>query len=215
MIGGGDEEKMKKTKNIILYVIIGIVIMWLAYAIVNWTIRVVTNPAVAQMTQRIVASIIPETHAAYTESERDTFMEYSSRLQAAIEELEAEFRIHEKVQVSSLQNVKNLVQLAHDRLPDKDPAAASQNESAKRAVDMYLDLAIKDPNSKRVVSEAISNTATYIRSAKIERVEGTISATPTEGNAPLAVSLRANGIKDPSGTTPPSSNYIWWIRENG
>ncbi len=163
---------MKKTKNTILYVILGIVIMWLAYAIVSWTIRVVTNPAVAQITNRIVALVgIPETHAAYTESERDTFAEYSSRLQSAIEQLEAELRINNKVQVSSLQNIKSLVQSTSERLPDKDPAAASQNESAKRAVDMYLDIAIGDPTSTRKVSDAITNIATYIRSAKIERVE--------------------------------------------
>ncbi len=35
LIGWGDEEKVKKSKNIILYVIVGIVIMWLAYAIVQ------------------------------------------------------------------------------------------------------------------------------------------------------------------------------------
>jgi type IV secretory pathway VirB2 component (pilin) len=35
MTGGGDEEKMKKSRNTIFYVFIGIVIMWLAYALVT------------------------------------------------------------------------------------------------------------------------------------------------------------------------------------
>ncbi len=39
LIGGGDEEKMKKAKNIILYVIVGIIVMWLAYAIVEWIMK--------------------------------------------------------------------------------------------------------------------------------------------------------------------------------
>ncbi len=39
LIGGGDEEKMKKAKNIILYVIVGIIIMWLAYSIVEWIMK--------------------------------------------------------------------------------------------------------------------------------------------------------------------------------
>lgn len=34
MTGGGDEEKVKKARQIIIYVIAGIVLMWLAYWIV-------------------------------------------------------------------------------------------------------------------------------------------------------------------------------------
>ena len=45
MTGAGDEEKSKKAKNIILYVIVGIVIMWLAYAAVNWIVTTVTRTA--------------------------------------------------------------------------------------------------------------------------------------------------------------------------
>jgi type IV secretory pathway VirB2 component (pilin) len=39
MTGGGDEEKLKKTKNIIVYVIIGIIVMWLAYPLMKFIIR--------------------------------------------------------------------------------------------------------------------------------------------------------------------------------
>ncbi len=39
MTGAWDEEKMKKAKNVILYVVIGIIIMWLAYGIVRWTLK--------------------------------------------------------------------------------------------------------------------------------------------------------------------------------
>ncbi len=38
LIGGGDEEKMKKAKNIILYVIVGIILIWLSYSIVLWVL---------------------------------------------------------------------------------------------------------------------------------------------------------------------------------
>ncbi len=36
MTAGGDEEKMKKAKTIIIQVVVGIIIMWLAYSLVNW-----------------------------------------------------------------------------------------------------------------------------------------------------------------------------------
>jgi hypothetical protein len=35
MTGGGDEEKMKKARQMIIYVLIGIVVMWMAYWIVT------------------------------------------------------------------------------------------------------------------------------------------------------------------------------------
>lgn len=41
MIGGGDEEKTKKAKNIIIYIVVGISIMWLAYAIVSLIIEAI------------------------------------------------------------------------------------------------------------------------------------------------------------------------------
>jgi len=44
MIWAGDEEKVKKAKNIILYVILGIIIMWLAYSIVGWILGLVNTP---------------------------------------------------------------------------------------------------------------------------------------------------------------------------
>lgn len=39
MTGGGDEEKVKKARQIIIYVIAGIVLMWVAYWIVDIIIK--------------------------------------------------------------------------------------------------------------------------------------------------------------------------------
>jgi uncharacterized membrane protein YwzB len=35
---GGDEEKVKKGKNILIQVALGIVVIFLAYSIVNWVV---------------------------------------------------------------------------------------------------------------------------------------------------------------------------------
>ncbi len=85
----------------------------------------------------------------------------------------------------------------------------------KRAVDRDLDLASKNPSSSSSVGTAISSVASFISSAKIESVQGSINASPSEGNAPLITSFEANGIRDPSGATPDQMSYIWWMRENG
>lgn len=92
---------------------------------------------------------------------------------------------------------------------------AEQNDSAKRWAETLLTIAANNPKSSSDLREAIRAVSTYINDAKIEAISGEINATPTEGNAPLSVSFRATNIKDPSGTIPPASNHIWWIRENG
>ncbi len=43
MTGAWDDEKMKKARQIIIYVLVGIIIMWLAYAIVDLIIKAATT----------------------------------------------------------------------------------------------------------------------------------------------------------------------------
>ena len=207
MIGWGDEEKVKKAKNIIIYVIVGILIMWLAYGIVKWTLWVI-NPS-----WNTTWSLINKTYA-YSDSDSDTFNEYRDRLRRSVQDLESELKVNGAVRIQSLQNIKSLVQDAYNRLPDTG-TFWSENDTAKRWVDMYIDIAIQNPRSTSAVANAISKIALFMDTAKINKITGEIIANPREGNAPLTVSFRANNIVDPSGTTPSSNNYVWWIRENG
>lgn len=211
MTGGWDEEKMKKTRNIILYVILGVVLMWLARPIVIWVVDSISK------SWKIAYewSIAPPANAvAYTESDADTYNEYRNKAKTAIELLENELRLNESVSTTSIQQVKTIIQGAYDRLPDYGEMG-SENDSAKRTVDSYLDLAMKNPTSTTHVGNAISRATSFIDRAKINQISGDISATPVEGNAPLSVSFRAEGVNDPSGTTPNENNYIWWMREAG
>lgn len=217
MIGAGDEEKMKKTKNIILYVILGVILIWLSFGIVKWVIALVKPGSVTSI-EHIKTSIwrifLPETRAAYSENSSDTFKEYQSHIKVALENLEAELRVNWSVSVANLQNIKSLVQAWYDRLPDNSDFTTI-NSTAKRAVDMYIDIAIGNPKSTQKVGDAISKTSAFITGVKIGQISGNISATPGEWNAPLSVSFLATDVIDPSWTTPWTSNYIWWIRENG
>lgn len=219
MIGNGDEKKLEDAKKTILYVALGMIMMWLAYSLVNFMMTFLNKTAHVEnsKTQNYYAfNILPTANAqGFTENELGTFAEYKNRVQVAIEELETELRIEKKVSEANIAKVKSLVQAAFERLPDKDPEAFRVNDSAKRAVDMYLGLASKTPDSTQAVGEAISKVATFINNAKIEAIQGTISANPTSGNAPHTVSFLAQNVIDPSGTIPPANNYIWWIRENG
>lgn len=220
LTGNWDEEKLKSARRTIVFVALGIIIMWLAYAIVRFIMNGIIDRQPSSASTQIGPNtalnwIIPSANAeAYTENQIDTFAQYKAKVQVAIEELETELRINKEVQPSSLQNLKQLVQQAADRLPDKDPTTSAANESAKRAIDMYIGIALKDPKSTQWVGDAISQTANFINGAKIETVQWSIGASPLEGNAPLTTSFRAQNVKDPSGTIPPANNYIWWVREN-
>jgi PKD repeat protein len=207
MIGAGDEEKMKKTRQIIVYVILGITIMWLAYPIVKWTTDLLKKTAYEW-------SVFPVAMAAYTESDSDTFAEYKNKIKESINQMESEFVLNKSVSTTTIQNVKNLVQLGFDRLPDNGDAASTNRES-KQFVDTYLSLAIQNPTNSNHIGNAISRVASFLDKVSIGKITGDINAGPPEWNAPLSVSFRADQIKDPSGTTPADNNYIWWTRENG
>ena len=105
MIGAGDEEKMKKTRQIIIYVILGILVMWLAYPIVRWTINIVSPGGQTAYNW----SMIPGAQA-YTESDTDTYAEYKNKIKEGINQMESELLLNRSVKVSTIQNVKNLVQ---------------------------------------------------------------------------------------------------------
>ncbi|MFA5917525.1 MAG: hypothetical protein WC850_04830 [Candidatus Gracilibacteria bacterium] len=57
MIGGGSEDALKKSRTTILHVIIGIVIIWLAYSIVIFIIDILNSASVEPITLRYNGNI--------------------------------------------------------------------------------------------------------------------------------------------------------------
>jgi hypothetical protein len=204
LIGAGDDEKVKKAKNIILYVGLGLIVIALAYPIVTFIFGIVNSrPSTA-------FHLVP-TALAYTENDADTFDAYKKQLEAQGQILETEYRVNNKVAPASLQATRVMIQNAVDTLPD-NPDYQAINESAWRAIDLNMQLAEKSPASATNISNLISAIRTFTTSVKIDRIQASISANPASGNAPLSVTFQATGVRDPSGTTPRASNYIWWMR---
>lgn len=46
LTGAGEEEKMKKWKNILIYVIVGLVVIFLASQIIRWVIGILSDTAI-------------------------------------------------------------------------------------------------------------------------------------------------------------------------
>lgn len=76
-------------------------------------------------------------------------------------------------------SLKSLVQEAFNRLPDFGDAGV-QNDMMKRAVDRDIDVAIKNPKNSSSVGTAVSTVATFIGSADISTVEGSIRTSANE-----------------------------------
>jgi PKD repeat protein len=150
--------------------------------------------------------------AVYSESINDTFLFYKQKLEWSIQDLEREFRVNGSVGAGTISTIRNLVNEAYIRLPDNGENA-NKNSSAKKSVDLYLDLAAKNNSSQTHVSNAAAQASRFLSQAKIEQISGSITATPSSGNAPLISSFLASA-KDPSWVTLPDANYIWWVRES-
>jgi len=79
----------------------------------------------------------------YVDADGNSFVYFKQRLTGALEDLEREYRLNNSVTDSSLANVRNTLQEAFVRLPDRGDSQ-TQNESLKKAADLYIDLAQKN-----------------------------------------------------------------------
>ncbi len=162
----------------------------------------------------IVPLLTNPVSAAYTESDSDTFAAYKKKLEWALQDMERDFRVNGSVTSATISNVRNLVNECYIRLPDTKADDASRNDTMKKSVDLYLDLADRNKTSQTHIGNAIQQAGRFLSEAQIEQVSASISANPVEWNAPLTTSFLANA-KDPSGVNVSDANYIWWTRENG
>jgi len=189
MIGEGDTEKLGKAKKTILYVAIGIIIIWLAYAIVIWVINLTTGKvSYAPNAPRYSFSLIESANAA-TENQAGTFAEYQSSISDMLTKINAERMVNGQVSVSNLTTLKSLLQAASDRLPDK---YLTQNRNALTTTLAYIDMAIANPRSTSTINDMGQSVQQYIDAIKIDAITTSgIQANPMSGNSPLTVSFSA------------------------
>lgn len=108
--------------------------------------------------------------AAYTESDSDTFATYKTKIESALQDLERDFRVNGTVTDNAISSLRSLVQEAYIRLPDT-PNEAAKNNTMKKGVDLYLDLAAKNKSSQTHISNVISQIGSFISEATIKQIE--------------------------------------------
>lgn len=190
------EESSEKTKKIIISVIVGIVIIWFAWWIVSTLFYVLNGRDV--LTQRWVPRAVAETQIRSVD-----FTTYSNKIRALKSRIMAGY----SPEVTRDLNV--LIDGAYDHLPDRADKYVNKQlyDKVKKAIADY-DLH-REEIDRGILENAID---AFLEQAQVFMIQGTISATPHDGDAPLSVTLEGKNIIDGSGTTIPEGNFTWWLR---
>ncbi len=133
-----------------------------------------------------------------------TFNEYWYKITELFFKLKQNFEVNWSFDKKTLEEILKLVKEWYRYLPDN---LANKNylndvESALRKW---------EKNSNELIYIDISRSLEkYLYETEIKKITWTIKANPIVWNAPLNITLRAE-INDPSWSTIPKDNYIWWI----
>ena len=228
LTAAGDEAKVKKAYKTIIYVIIGIVVMYLAYSIVLFVINVLTVGGASGSTgatyiptisiDRAYADSAPTTLSSSSDpssnsidpNSLNTFDQFSTQIQLLQPEIEREFKINNKIDLTTLGKLQALVQASESTFPDNTDQIFNANLANN--VITSIELVQKKPDSQSAILGMAKDLVDYLSKVKIGRITSGMAATPAQGNAPLTVSLQATNSIDPSGVVIPQNNYLWSIQ---
>lgn len=190
------EESSEKTKKIIISVIIGIAIIWFAWWIVSTLFFVLNNRQV--LSNNWIPKAVAETQVRNVD-----FTTYSHKIRALKSKIIGGY----SPEVTTELNV--LVDGAYDHLPDRADKYVNRQlyDRVKKAIADY-DLH-REEIDRGILENAID---AFLEQAQTFSIQGTIAATPRDGDAPLSVTLEGKNIVDSSGTLIPDTNYTWWVR---
>ena len=133
-----------------------------------------------------------------------TFNEYWYKITELFFTLKQNFEVNWSFGTKTLNDLLKLVKAWYNYLPDN-----LTNKKYLNDVESALQKWLK--NSNELVYIDISRSLEkYLYSTDISKITWTIEANPNSWNAPLNVTLRAK-ITDPTWTSIPKDNYIWWI----
>lgn len=210
LTGSGDDEKIKKSKKIVTFVIAGFVLIFLAYPIVKLIIGDNGNGGILNEAFERVIGV--EKAYAYTEYDMNTFDQYKKDIELMLSSLERDYKVNGKISASSISQLRTLVTAAMDTFPENNDSVLNTNLG--KEVLTSLDLVSKAPDSDTYIMDLAKSLNNFATKSKVGRITAKLIASPEKGNAPLSVTFRAEEAKDPSGVTVPKENYIWWMRAN-
>lgn len=206
-----DWAKVKKSKSIITYVLLWIVVIFLAYPIINWAITQLLNTTSIIYAKLEIPSFIEQSYA-YTTNDKNTFDEFRKSAESLASDLEKDYKVNGKISSNNLNNLQQIVSSAITTFPDNNDYIS--NVSIAKNLLISIEVVKKSPDSDAKITDMAKNLNDFLNKIKVPRISATISATPQSWNAPLNVSLRASSVLDPSWVVIPNNNFIWWIKDS-
>jgi len=195
LLNPSSEEWSEKTKKIITSVIAGIVIIWFAWWIVSTIFYILNN-------KYVTMDWIPRA-VAETQVRNVDFSTYSNKIRAL------KTRISGWYSPEVMNELTVLVDGAYDHLPDRADKYVNKQlyDKVKKAIADYN--LHREEIDRGILENEIDR---FIEQSEVFSIQGTVSATPNDGDAPLSVTLEGKNIIDASGTIIPEQYFTWWLR---
>lgn len=217
LTAGGDEDKVKNGKTIIVRAFIGLLIIFLAWAITTFIIGSTSNNSKGLINGTALIQSIQDRfgiQSAYAASANDSrgFDYYRSKIEEAAQAIGRDYEVDGKIKAAHIRDLETAITEAAETFPDSEK---DFNTSLVNNVSNQIALVRKFPESDLYAERLAEALRTFITTVRVGAITAKTTATPATGNAPFTVTLRANEARDPSGVPIPESNYVWWIRGAG
>ncbi len=141
--------------------------------------------------------------------DKGTYNEYRHYMVREYLKLKGHYELNYTIDATIANNLLRYARTGYNYLPD-----SLINQGFLNDLSTAVQRWISNPSSEVNYNEIVKKLEQYVERVNIQNITWSIEATPTTWNAPLTTTLRAR-VSDPTGTTIPSSNYIWWMSEWG
>lgn len=150
-----------------------------------------------------------ENYATLRDIDKWTFNEYRYYMVREYFRLKETFELKGEINKQVADSLLSHAKVGYNYLPDSLMNTNFYNDF-KIAIEKWL----ASPRSEVYYEDIIQKLDAYIQKVNVQKLSGSIEASPISGNAPLTVTFRGK-VTDPSGTIIPSSNYVWWFDNGG
>jgi len=205
LVSLGNEQAVKTATKTIMYAVIGLLIVFLAYAIVVWVANVPTNTNSGA--NLLGSSSMYSADLLGSSAQDNATIDFVQENKKIFDAMDRE--ISQLSKPSDAKNVVNNYIPQFTNLYNRLPNIAT----AQTATEHFLDALRQYSNEP--TSTSYNSVKRYYNDlqgvlAKLPRMKAVISVIKTSGPVPLVVMFDGSGSSDPTGNTIPAENYEWW-----
>lgn len=140
-----------------------------------------------------------------TDVNKWTFNEYRYRIINEYFSLKSSYESSGIMNKQNLENMSKFAKTWYNYLPD-----SLINKNLLNDLLTSLKKAYTENNSEVNYEDVVAKMDKYIKNVRVDKVQGTIRATPSSWNAPLNVTLTWD-VRDPTWSLIPDANFTWWL----